>query len=110
MISFVFKQIFHEITCFFRRWYLERSEQFWSAIFYFFRSLDKTLAIEINVRLWLKPLFNDYSPVGRVIGPIFRTLRIVFGGSIYAIVFIFAGLIWLAWLLFLPVFLFFIFR
>lgn len=110
MFSFIFKQFFHEFTCFFRRWYLERLELFWSAVFYFLGSLDKTLAVKINARLWLKPLWNDYSPVGRVIGPILRIARVVFGGSIYALVLFFAGLIWLAWILFLPAFLFLIFK
>jgi len=110
MISFIGQQIFHEIICFFRRWYLERSEWFWSAMFSFLAILDKNFAVAINARLWLQPLYGDYSPVGRILGPILRTIRIIFGSSVYAAVFVFAGLIWIAWLLFIPTIIFIIFR
>ncbi len=110
MFSFIFNQIFHEIICFFRRWYLERSEWFWSAVFAFLGVLDKNFAVAINVRLWLQPLYGDYSPVGRILGPILRTLRIVLGGLIYAIVLVIAGSLWLVWLLSIPVVVFLIFN
>lgn len=110
MFSFIFNQIFHEIVCFFRRWYLERSERFWSAVFAFLGVLDKNFAVAINARLWLQPLYGDYSPVGRILGPILRTIRIVFGGSVYSFVLFLAGLIWLVWLLSIPAIIFIIFR
>jgi len=110
MISFIFNQFFHEITCFFRRWYLERSELFWSAVFGFLGVLDKNFAVAINARLWLQPLYGDYSPVGRILGPILRSMRIVFGSSVYAAVLVFAGLVWLVWLLLLPAVIFVVFK
>ena len=109
MISFVGQQIFHELTCFFRRWYFERSNQLWSLVFYFLGALDKNFAVAINARLWLQPLYGDYSFVGRIIGPILRTLRIVFGSLIYLVILALAFFVWLGWVLLLPFLLWLIF-
>ena len=63
-----------------------------------FLFLDRNFAVTLMLRLWATPLFGDPNIVGRVIGFIFRTVRIVIGSvliffSELAILFYF--LLWL---------------
>ena len=58
-------------------------------------SLDRTFAVRVTVRHFFEPLWGDYSPVGRIIGPIFRALRVLIGGVAYLII----AAVWLVLLL-----------
>ncbi|MEW5805427.1 MAG: hypothetical protein AB1721_01735 [Patescibacteria group bacterium] len=103
MLEFIFRKIFQEIIGFFRGWYIGGTARFWSLALSFLAVLDQQFAVVINLKLINKPLYGDYSAVGRVIGPIFRLFRILLGSTIYLLIFILALLIWLVWVLVLPV-------
>jgi len=109
VLSFAFSQFFYRLFLFLKRWYLEASLDYWAGFFERMRSFDRTLAVWINIRLWLQPLYGDYSIVGRILGPVFRTLRIVCGAFLYALFWAGAFLLWLAWLGAIPFILFRIF-
>ncbi len=98
MIGVVLSSIFQSIVNFFVRWYGIQSQFFWSKVFEFFSQLDRTFGIVVNGRLLFHPLYGDYSPVGRIIGPIFRLGRIVLGAMTYAVLFALAFTAWLVWL------------
>lgn len=102
VLGYILKQSFHEVVCFFRRWYLERSELFWAKVFENLSLLDRGFAVAINARLVFQPLWGDYSVVGRILGPILRSFRVLLGSFIYFWILLFAGIIWLLWILFLP--------
>lgn len=102
MIEFIFKKIFQEIIGFFQRWYLEGSEVFWSGVFSLLAVLDREFAVLINLRLITQPLYGDYSPVGRILGPILRLLRVLTGSMVYLLILVSALVLWLIWLLLLP--------
>ncbi|MFN7088324.1 MAG: hypothetical protein ACK4NX_00650 [Candidatus Paceibacteria bacterium] len=105
-INFAIYQGLYRFFHFFYRWFIEASLDFWSWVLEYARALDKTFAILINVKLWLQPLYGDYSPVGRIIGPVFRTIRIFLGAISYAIFFGIAFLLWIFWLS-IPIFIVF---
>ncbi len=98
MIRLIVSAILQSVLNFFVRWYGTGSQFFWSRVFEWFASLDRTFGVAINARLIMHPLYGDYSPVGRVIGPVFRLGRIALGAATYALLFVFAGAAWLAWL------------
>ncbi|MDZ7587317.1 MAG: hypothetical protein U0946_06170 [Patescibacteria group bacterium] len=54
------------------RWFLKISNRV-------FTFLDRNFALVLMLRLWFTPLFGDPNVVGRVIGFIFRSLRIIIG-------------------------------
>lgn len=98
MILVVLSSIWHSVVNFFVRWYGVQSQFFWSKVFEFFAQLDRTFGIVVNARLFFHPLYGDYSPVGRVIGPIFRLGRILTGAMTYCVLFALAAGAWLVWL------------
>ena len=62
------------------------------------RATDESFAIKITLRHFFEPLYKDYSIIGRILGVIFRTGRIILGGIVYlliAIIFAVAYIIWL---------------
>lgn len=63
----------------------------------FLEILDRRLAFKITLRYWLKPLYQDYTALGYVLGFILRTGRIIGGGLVYAVVILAAAMIYLTW-------------
>lgn len=61
---------------------------------------ESNLAIATTAKNLSKPLFQDYTFQGRVIGFGFRLLRIFFGSILYAVIAGFAVVIYLLWLVF----------
>ena len=71
--------------------------------------LDKTFAVKINLKYFFVPLYKDYSLMGRILGIIFRTIRIIIGTVIYFFVSIlFLGIV-LFWIFLLPLILILVF-
>lgn len=67
-----------------------------------FESADRTLALKITFRYFFQPLYKDYSVVGRILGVIFRTIRIVIGLVIYVFLAILFLAVYLVWIFFPP--------
>jgi hypothetical protein len=59
--------------------------------------MDRTFAVRVTVRHFFEPLWGDYSPVGRIIGPIFRACRVLIGGVAYIVIAAIWVIILLAW-------------
>lgn len=86
-------------TDFFHHWYVDGSR----FIFHFFISLlarlDGFLALGVTARYFFHPLYGDYSVFGRILGVVFRTLRIslaIFVYGVLSVVFVLAYSLWLA--------------
>lgn len=75
------------------------TKHFWARVLDHAASFDRSFAIRINARIWLQPLYGDYTIVGRILGPIFRTMRILLGFFMYAVLFLAAFFVWIVWLL-----------
>jgi len=103
VVAYIFSQFFERIAIFLRRWYVIFSRRFWAHAVDQFLIMERSLALRVMVRTWTKPLYGDYTIIGKIIGPIFRTWRIVFALVVYASYFIFMFVLWLSWLAF-PVF------
>jgi len=60
---------------------------------------DRSFAIAITIRHFFEPLYKDYSIIGRILGVVFRSVRIAIGGAVYlllALGFLAVYLVWLA--------------
>lgn len=65
-------------------------------------SLEDLVASRAQLHLLFRPLYGDYSVVGRIIGPIFRLGRLAIGGAAHAALAVVFLLAWLAWSLLPP--------
>ena len=96
-LIYVIQRFFVRIFDFFFHWYVEGVGAIWSRFKKTFFDMDQTIALRITLRHLFEPLYKDYSPVGRIIGPIFRVGRILFGVAFYAVLFAFFFVIMAAW-------------
>lgn len=64
--------------------------------------MDYYIAWRETIRHFFEPLYKDYSIIGRFLGVIFRTGRLLVGTVIYVIVFFFVAAAYLIWLLIPP--------
>lgn len=59
---------------------------------------DRSLAIKVTLRYFFQPLYKDYTVIGRILGIIFRTGRILIGAVVYAMIVALFLLFYLVWL------------
>ena len=59
--------------------------------------LDRKLALRVTLRYFFRPLYQDYSFVGYFFGFIFRSVRILAGLMVYAVVIAAAIVLYLVW-------------
>lgn len=94
--------MFGIITNFFYNWYIDDTRNFWNWFLSALKTLDRSIGLIGNIQNWTSPLYGDYSYIGRVAGPVFRTLRIFFGAALYAVLAIFSLMLYLFWII-LPI-------
>ena len=64
-----------------------------------YESLDKTFALRINLRSLFKPMYQDRSPVGYIIGFFFRGFKVVMASFIYLALFLVSVLLYFVWII-----------
>lgn len=64
--------------------------------------LDRRLALRITLRYLFKPLYQDYTILGYILGFVFRSGRILIASILYLIIVLAATAIYLAWA-FIPI-------
>lgn len=96
-LVYVASRIWFRFYDFFRRWYVEGSKVIFHRLISTLENLDQTFAVRIQLRYFFQPLYKDYTIVGRILGVIFRSCRIVIGVSIYACVAAVFLLVYLTW-------------
>ena len=84
-------------------WYVQSAARFYRGCLAAIGSVEDEVAVVDTARNIGKPLFQDYSRQGRVLGVAFRSVRIVGGVLAFGFVIIGYGLLYLAWLALPPV-------
>lgn len=87
------------ITEFIRHWYVGGFRAISHHTLTVLAALDQGIAFPVTLRNFGKPLYGDYTPMGRVLGFLFRSFRIAIGAVIYPIVFGVAAALYLVWAL-----------
>lgn len=96
--SYLIHRLWYRIRIFFHHWYIDGTYFFghlWLAVFF---SLERFFALRITLAHFFEPLYQDYSIVGQIIGPIFRLGRVVTGLVVYFFIasfFLFFYILWL---------------
>ncbi len=105
--GYLLHRIFYRIFDFFRHWYVDGSRMIAHGFILTLEHLDRSLAVKITLEHFFEPLYKDYSVIGRLLGVIFRTVRVVVGIAVYAAIMVcFIGA-YLAWIAIPPALLFF---
>ena len=97
-VTYLAGRFFYRIFEFFHHWYIDGSRAFGRGFMATIASADRSLALRVTVRHFFEPLYKDYTFVGRLLGVIFRTGRIVIGLFAYLVIaacFLVAYAVWL---------------
>lgn len=98
-VVYLARRLAYRFLDFFHHWYVDGSRAIGRRFMATMTAVDQSLAIAITLRHFFEPLYKDYSVVGRILGIVFRTGRVLVGGVLYlflALVFAAAYLAWLA--------------
>src|SRR5688572_7799619 len=86
VIPYLLGRALYRIKLFFSDWYLGGFRLVSRTAINTLESLDRTWAVAITFRYIFQPLYQDRTITGRILGFIFRSIRIVIGLALYAAV------------------------
>jgi hypothetical protein len=98
-IVYLARRLLYRFLDFFHHWYIDGSRAFGRSFMATLTAADRSFAVAITLRHFFEPLYRDYSIIGRILGVVFRSARVVIGGVCYfflALAFALAYVIWLA--------------
>lgn len=90
-------RFFYRIVDFFRHWYIGGSRVIAHRFISALEDADRAFAVKITFQHFFEPLYKDYTAIGRILGFIFRTGRIVIGSIAYAIIAVVFAVIYIVW-------------
>src|SRR5258708_1824788 len=97
--AYLLQRFFYRFLDSFHHWYVDGSRAIAHKFIETLENVDRTVALKITVRYFFQPLYRDYSIIGRILGIIFRSGRVVIGVVFYLFItaiFLALYLIWLA--------------
>lgn len=100
MIAFIYiiNRIFYRFVDFWQHWYIGSFKIAGHILFSLLEKIDRRIALKITLKNFFQPLYQDRSIIGYLLGFIFRTIRLFFGGIIYLFIIILVLSIYLFWL------------
>ena len=97
-LVYLVQRFFYRFLDFFHHWYADGSRVFAHRLISTLQAADQTIAFKITMMHFFEPLYKDYSVVGRILGVIFRTGRMVLGGIFYAFLLVCFAIAYVVWL------------
>src|SRR3989344_2268545 len=98
-LIYLANRFFYRLFDFFHHWNADGSRVFFHHSISLLERLDRYFAVRITVRYFFRPLYGDYTIIGRILGIIFRSGRIVIGATVYLFVAALFFVVYLLWLL-----------
>ena len=95
---YLIQRFIYRFLDFFHHWYIDGSREIAHRFIATLESADRSLALKITIRYFFQPLYKDFSIIGRILGIIFRSGRILIGVVVYAVVAAAFLLFYLAWI------------
>ncbi|RJQ29774.1 hypothetical protein C4571_00670 [Candidatus Parcubacteria bacterium] len=92
-------RFFYRLGDFFHHWYADASRVILHRYVLLLEQLDRTFALRVTLKYFFQPLYKDYTVVGRILGIIFRSGRVLIGLAVYAVLTAILIVIYLVWLL-----------
>jgi|GEM_PF-199350 len=96
-LIYLIQRFFYRIYEFMRHWYIGGFLKVVHRTLSFLEILDRRLALKITLRYLFRPLYQDYTVLGYILGFIFRSARVAIAGFVYLIVILIALAVYLAW-------------
>ena len=98
-VVYLVRRFFYPFFDFFHHWYVHGSKKFFHHFVNVLQEFDKTLALRITLQHFFEPLYRDYTIIGRMLGIVFRSVRVAIGSVFYLAVAAVFFLLYLLWLL-----------
>ncbi|KKU83417.1 MAG: hypothetical protein UY12_C0037G0009 [Parcubacteria group bacterium GW2011_GWA2_47_8b] len=96
-LIYLAQRFFYRIYEFLRNWYVGGFLAAVHKTLNILEAFDRRLALRINLRYLFRPIYQDYSFLGRLLGFLFRGVRIIYASLIYFVIIVIAAGIYLAW-------------
>jgi hypothetical protein len=96
---YLLHRFFYRLTDFFYHWFMGGSRNISHGFISALERMDKTFAAKITLRHFFEPLYQDYSVIGRILGVIFRTIRLALAAVFYLALAIIFFAVWVVWIL-----------
>ncbi len=96
--AYILKRGLFRIKEFLHHYYIDGTRFLFYKFTNFLENIDQSVAFKITWKNFFVPLYRDYTIVGRIMGIIFRSIRIVVGAAVYLFlgtIFLLVVLIWL---------------
>ena len=96
-LVYLVQRFFYRIYEFLRHWYVGGFLAVVRQTLNILENLDRRFAWKITLRHLFRPLYQDYTILGYILGFIFRIFRVAVASLIYLFVLIIATVIYLTW-------------
>ncbi len=96
-LVYIFSRALYRISTFFRNWYVGGARFIAHRTLGALESLDRTLALRVTLSHFFEPLYQDYSVIGRTMGILFRSFRVLVSVVIYAVIICVAVVAYVLW-------------
>ncbi|MDO8752043.1 MAG: hypothetical protein Q7J22_00605 [Candidatus Wolfebacteria bacterium] len=107
--TYLIYRFFYRLIQFFHDWYVHGSRNAAHLFISLLERLDRVFAVKITALYFFRPLYGDYTVVGRVLGIMFRSFRIVIGLALYLFLAAVSVALYAIWIFILPSILFYVF-
>jgi hypothetical protein len=97
-LVYLVQRFFYHFVDFFHHWYVDGSRSIARRFMVAITAADQSFAVTITLRHFFEPLYKDYSIIGRILGIVFRSFRIVFGGIFYVLLALAFAAIYIIWI------------
>lgn len=98
-LVYLASRLLYRIKEFLRHWYIGSFLVISHQVFNILEKLDRRLALRITLRNFLRPLYQDYSVLGYILGFFFRSWRIIIASVIYLAIIAVALAVYIFWAL-----------
>lgn len=95
-------QILKSLRDFLYFWCIKNAKESLKKKMGFVKGIERDLGIIINLKMITQPIYGDYTLAGKLIGPILRLGRVLFGCLLVFVAFVFTIIIYAVYLL-LPI-------
>lgn len=92
--------VFCRFLEFFQHWYADSFRFYSHFVISLLEKLDRKFAFRITLKYIFKPLYQDRSFIGYILGFIFRSGRLILSGFIYLILLTMAIILFFGWSIF----------
>jgi len=96
-LIYLLQRALFRIWDFFHHWYGDASRVLFHGFLSTLESADRFFAFRVTLRHFFEPLYQDYSIVGRILGILFRSIRLTLALALYLVFGAVWGVLFTAW-------------